>query len=85
VRLPALLVTAGLATAALSPAAFADRWPTSSERAEITRILTVNGFSSWGEIERDDGKWEVDDAVHSSGRVYDIDIRRGRIVKWDRD
>lgn len=71
---------------ALAPAALADgRWPTPSERAKITGVLKANGFTSWGEIERDDGKWEVDDAVHSSGRVYDIDIRGGRIVKWDRD
>ncbi len=53
--------------------------------ASIADVLRANGFVSWREIERDDGGWEVDDARHTSGRVYDLDIRGGRIVKWDRD
>jgi hypothetical protein len=51
----------------------------------VVNVLRANGFVSWREIERDDGKWEVDDARHRSGRVYDLDIRGGRIIKWDRD
>lgn len=56
-----------------------------SGRGSVVDVLRANGFVSWREIERDDGGWEVDDARHSSGRVYDLDIRGGRIVKWDRD
>jgi hypothetical protein len=53
--------------------------------SHVVKVLRDNGFVSWREIERDDGKWEVDDARHHNGRVYDLDIRGGRIVKWDRD
>jgi len=53
--------------------------------SSVVDTLRANGFVSWREIERDDGKWEVEDARHRNGRVYDLDIRGGRIVKWDRD
>jgi hypothetical protein len=74
-----------LAPIPLASTAFADRPPTASERQKLTKILRSNGFVSWKKIERDDGKWEVDDAVTRTGKVYDIDIRGGRIVSWDRD
>lgn len=53
--------------------------------ASVVDVLRANGFVSWRKIERDDGKWEVEDARHASGRVYDLDIKNGRIIKWDRD
>lgn len=53
--------------------------------ASAVKALHANGFVSWREIERDDGKWEVDDARHHSGRVYDVDIRQGRIIKRERE
>jgi hypothetical protein len=65
--------------------ALADRPPTASERAQLAKVLRSHGFVRWGYIERDDGVWEVDNAVTRSGKVYDIDIVRGRIVNWDRD
>ncbi len=74
-----------LAPIPLASTALADRPPTASERQKLTKILRSNGFVSWKKIERDDGKWEVDDAVTRTGKVYDIDIRGGRIVSWDRD
>ncbi len=51
----------------------------------VVETLYAHGFVSWRDIELDDGKWEVDDARHVNGGVYDLDIRRGRIVKWERD
>ncbi len=65
--------------------AMADRLPTNSERASVSSTLRANGFVSWGKIERDDGRWEVDNARHSNGRVYDVDIKNGRIVHRERE
>lgn len=73
----ALVLAATLATPALS----GERRPNAAERAELAGILSAAGFTSWQKIERDDGKWEVDNARHANGRVYDVDIRGGAIVK----
>jgi hypothetical protein len=77
-----------LAALALATSASADDRPaTAAERGEIEAVLKANGFTSWRKIEfdRDDRKFEVDDAVHSNGRVHDVDIRGGRIVKKELD
>jgi hypothetical protein len=80
------LAASAISATALSTATFADDRPaTPAERGEIAGILKVNGFTSWRKVEfdRDDRKFEVDDARHANGRVYDVDIRGGRIVKRD--
>ena len=77
--LSAMLATAPLATVARAD----DRPPTPAELSELTQILNDAGFKSWRKIELDDGKWEVDDAVHEDGRVFDVDIRGGKIIKMD--
>lgn len=74
-----------LATTPMASTAFADRGPTAGERKHIAKVLRAHGFVSWGEIERDDGKWEVDNAVTRTGKVYDVDVRGSRIVDWERD
>lgn len=74
-----------LMAAPLGSAAYADRPPTPEERQHVSKVLHAHGFVSWRKIERDDGKWEVDDAVTRSGKVFDLDIRGGRIVGWDRE
>lgn len=77
-----------MSAAALATAAAADDRPaTPAERAGIAAILEANGYTSWKRIEfdRDDRKFEIDDARHANGRVYDVDIRDGRIVKRERD
>lgn len=84
-KLASLSLAAALLAAPFATQALADRPPTPSERKEVSKVLRAHGFVSWGKIERDDGKWEVDNAVTRSGKVYDIDIRRGRIVKQERD
>ena len=66
-------------------AALADRRPNTQERASLADVLHANGYVSWKEIEWDDGRWEVDDARHKSGKVYDLDIRDGRIVHRERE
>ena len=77
--LSAMLATAPLVTIASAD----DRPPTAAELSDLTKILNEAGFKSWRKIELDDGKWEVDDAVHEDGRVFDVDIRGGKIVKMD--
>lgn len=80
VKLGAVLLLSTMATAA-----YADRYPTKGERASVASVLRAHGFVSWQEIEWDDGRWEVDDARHHSGRVYDLDIAGGRIVRRERE
>jgi hypothetical protein len=80
-----LAIAAILFAAPLTSAAYADRPPTPSERAHLSQILKSKGFVSWRKIERDDGRWEIEDARTRSGKVYDLEIRKGRIVEWDRD
>lgn len=70
---------------AVAPAANADRWPTKAERSSIVSVLKANGYVRWSEIELDDGRWEVDDAIHRNGKRYDLKIRGGRIVHRERD
>lgn len=78
------LAVAVLALPLASPA-MADRPPNKAERQQVSKVLRAHGFVSWGKIERDDGKWEVDNAVTKSGKVYDVDVRGGRVINWDRD
>jgi Peptidase propeptide and YPEB domain len=63
------LVGAGIATPA-----YADREPTSEERARIMEVLRAAGYDSPEEIELDDDGWEVDDAKGSDGREYDLEL-----------
>lgn len=82
-----VLIAIGLS--AIGAASFAslasadDRPATSGERARIGAVLNANGYTSWQKIEfdRDDRKFEVDNARHANGRLYDVDIRGGRIIK----
>jgi hypothetical protein len=63
----------GLSTLMASPAfADDDRPPTAEERTKIEEVLKAEGFTAWKEIEFDDNRWEVDDATHSDGKVYDL-------------
>jgi uncharacterized membrane protein YkoI len=67
IALPASLIVA-------APAFAEDRPPTPSERAAIEKILKSAGYTSWEEIEFDDGRWEVDDARTANGREYDLKL-----------
>lgn len=67
----ACAVVAGFASSAIA----SERAPTTAESAAISSALNTLGYSSWGSVELDDGKWEVDNAVHSDGKVYDVDLR----------
>ena len=79
----------GITSAAIllsTASAFADRPATAEERAKIEAALRAAGYTSWGEIELDDGKWEVDDAIAKDGRKYEVDLNRSyKIIKRERD
>lgn len=62
-------------SAFIAGVAFADgRPPTAEETSAISAALTKAGFSKWGKIEFDDGKWEVDDAIGTDGKKYEVDL-----------
>ena len=70
IRMTAL---AALFAAAPLGAAFAvDRGPDAEETAIISNVLLAEGFSSWGKIELDDGRWEVENAVDQDGNRRDL-------------
>jgi hypothetical protein len=67
--------------------AWADRPPTPEERDRIETQLRGLGFTSWEEIEWDDGYWEVDDAIGPDGVEYDLKLHPEtlEIVEQERD
>ena len=82
----AAMSAAFLLIAFTAPAFADDRAPTAEERAEIEAALTAEGFASWGEIELDDSQvWDVDDAVHTDGKQYDLELDMTTFAITDRD
>ena len=77
--MPSVLKTAAAIAALVlfGNAAMADgRAPTAEERTSVENALKGHGFKNWGKIEFDDGKWEVDDAHHEDGKLYDLDLKK---------
>lgn len=63
------------ATSLVASVALADgRPPTAEETSAISAALTKEGFTKWGKVEFDDGKWEVDNAIGADGKQYDVDL-----------
>ena len=75
-RFPYMLAAFGIATALPISASVAgqDRSPTAEEKAKIEDILRQKGFASWKDIEADGKVWDVDDAVGSDGKTYDLEL-----------
>jgi hypothetical protein len=71
-----LALAAAILFAPTSYALADDRAPTDEERAQIEQVLRGEGFTRWDDIELDDGVWEVDDAVGSDGREYDLKLNQ---------
>ncbi len=71
----------------LASPAFADRAPTPEERTAIEAKLRAEGFTRWESIELEDDEpvWEVDDAVGSDGREYDLKLAVGTLEILKRD
>lgn len=66
-------------------AAWADRPVTVAERAKLVALLAAEGCSG-GEMEFDDGKYEVGDARCADGRLWGFEFdREFRLIKKKRD
>ncbi|MEJ8574957.1 PepSY domain-containing protein [Microbaculum marinum] len=72
------------ATLLAAPAARADRAPTAEEAARIEAVLRENGYTAWGEVEFDDGVFEVDDVIATDGKEYDLKLDESFLIV-DRD
>ena len=68
------LALATMLAAAITLPASADDEAGPEDRARIAEALEAAGYSSFEEVEFDDGVWEVDDAVGSDGREYDLEL-----------
>jgi hypothetical protein len=64
-----------------SASALAGRAPSEYERAGISEALSAQGYPTWGEIELDDGGWEVDNALDTDGRRYDLKLDQNFTVR----
>lgn len=85
-RMTVALCGAALLTLPAFSAMADDREPTTEERTRIEAALRDGGYTSWEEIELDDGRWEVDDARHTDGHEYDLKLdMEYQIVDRDRD
>lgn len=51
-----------------------ERPPSPEERRQIEEVLRQAGFTRWGEIEFDNGRFEVAGAVGPDGRKYDLKL-----------
>lgn len=65
----ALMLLAGLGVAAR-----ADEKLPPDQQAKVESILKQEGFTKWEEIELDDGMIEVDDAIDTSGKKFDLKL-----------
>jgi uncharacterized membrane protein YkoI len=67
-------VLATIVAAAIAFPAQADDEAGPEDRARIAEALRAAGYESFEEVELDDGVWEVDDAIGSDGREYDLEL-----------
>jgi Peptidase propeptide and YPEB domain len=68
------LVLGTVVTAMIALPAHADDEAGPEDRARLAEALRAAGYDSFEEVELDDGVWEVDDAVGSDGREYDLEL-----------
>ena len=79
-----LLAALAVAALTVSPA-LADRPVTDEERAKLVELLRAEGCTG-GEMEFDDGKFEVDDARCADGREWDFEFDRNfNLIKKEQD
>lgn len=81
VSLAALMVTLPLASSANAD----DKMANPEQRAQIESVLNAEGFTSWGSIELDDGRWEVDNAIGADGKKYDLKLNRETFAVMSRE
>jgi uncharacterized membrane protein YkoI len=78
------LLALALATGLASSPALAQEFKVSEQQAR--QIASDRGVVKFSEIERDDGKWEIE-GRDKDGRKIEIDIhgQSGEVVKFERD
>ncbi|MCJ2123960.1 PepSY domain-containing protein [Methylobacterium sp. J-077] len=59
-------------SAGFTATARADEKLPPDQQAKVEAVLRQEGFTKWKEIELDDGMIEVEDAVHSNGKRFDL-------------
>jgi hypothetical protein len=81
------MVTLTVALGFLAVPVLADRAPSAQEWQRVVSQLSSLGFTSWKEIEWDDGYWEVDNAIGPDGVEYDLklDPETLAVVEQERD
>ena len=79
---PVLALALALGAASLAPlsATAGDRPITPEEMRQIEQTLRREGYTRWGEVEFEHGRFEVDDAVHTDGRRYDLKLSAADFV-----
>lgn len=71
------VLSAALGLTIAAPLALAhagDRPVTPEEMRQIADTLRREGFTRWGDVAFDDGRFEVDDAIAANGQKYDLKI-----------
>lgn len=46
----------------------------SADRAKVEAALKADGYTQWKSIVLDKGTWEVDDAINTDGKQFDLRI-----------
>ncbi|WP_442785971.1 PepSY domain-containing protein [Methylobacterium sp. C25] len=59
---------------ALAAPAFADQKLPAEQQSKVEEVLKKQGFTTWKEIELDDGMIEVDDAIDANGKKSDLKL-----------
>lgn len=71
----AMVAVGGMVAAGGVAHADNDRYPTAAELTQIEAAMKAAGYTSWEEVEFDDGRWEVDDARKGDSREeFDIKL-----------
>ncbi len=74
--------------AALAAPALAGRGAPAADWAAIVSALAAQGYVSWEEIEVDrEGNWNVDEARHNDGGVWELWLAPGdfAVIRRERD
>jgi hypothetical protein len=64
----------GLSLAILGLSMVAAYAATSTDQAKVEAALKAQGYTHWKTIVLDNGTWEVDDAINTAGKPFDLRI-----------
>jgi hypothetical protein len=64
----------GLSLAILGLTTVAAYAATSADQSKVEAALKAQGYTQWKTIVLDNGTWEVDDAINTAGKQFDLRI-----------